>query len=209
MRVVAHEIPHPVAQECAGPADLGVGRGSRRVPAVRAPTAGRALVGAREPLEGLPRQHATGGRARGDARDGPVEPRDRQRSPREKPAKHAMGRAVPPAIWRSMVRMRPSRILGRAVVDGLAVIAHPRRAARIGAPERRQFSLCPVGHRQNHPSRRPSQSDRRLPCGPASGRPIRPAGLSIPLGAPSCASRSAHVTSGQRSAPAIQAAARA
>ena len=92
MRVVAHQIAHPVAQQRPGHADLGVGRGSRRAPAVRAPPLGRAIIAARQGLEGLPRQHAPGRHARGDRGDGMVHPvRGHQRSPRQKPANPAIG----------------------------------------------------------------------------------------------------------------------
>ena len=74
------------------------------------------------------------------------------------------------------------QILCRAVVHRLAVIADPGRAAGIGAAQRRELGFRPVGHVQNHPPRRPSQSERRLPCGACPGRLICPAG-SVSVGA--------------------------
>ena len=111
MRVVAHQIAHPVAQQRPGHADLGVSRGTRRAPAVRTPSFGRAIIAARQGLEGLPRQNATSRDARGHRGDGMVEPgRRHHRSPREKPASPATGSGrVVPAMARSMVRIRPSR----------------------------------------------------------------------------------------------------
>jgi hypothetical protein len=47
MRVVAHEIAHPVAQERPSHADLGVRRGSRRAPALCPPSARGPVVTAR------------------------------------------------------------------------------------------------------------------------------------------------------------------
>lgn len=109
--VLAALRAHPVAQERPCHADLGVGRGTRRAPAIRAPPLGGAVIAARQGLEGLPRQHAAGRHARGDGGDGIVHPvRGHQRSPREKPANPATGSGrVVPAMARSMVRMRPSR----------------------------------------------------------------------------------------------------
>jgi len=111
MRVVAHEITHPVAQQRPGDADLGVGRGSRRAPPVCAAALGGAVIAPCQRIERLPRHDATGRHARRHRRDGMVEPvRRHQRSPREKPAIPATGSGrVVPAMARSMVRMRASR----------------------------------------------------------------------------------------------------
>jgi hypothetical protein len=111
MRVVAHQITHPVAQERPGHADLGVGGGSWRPPALRAPPARGPVIPPRQRLEGLTRHHAPGRHARRHRGNGMVEPgRGHQRSPREKPASPATGNGrVVPAMARSMVRMRASR----------------------------------------------------------------------------------------------------
>ena len=142
MRVVAHQVPHAVAQQRAGPADLGICRRSRRMPAIGAPAAGRALVGARESLESLPRQNAPRGVRRGDRGDGPIHPGERISDPRAR-SRRSPRWDVPSfrrsgARWSGCARAgpRPSRN------PRFAIIAHPRRPARIGAPERRQFSLC-------------------------------------------------------------------
>ena len=111
MRVVPHHVAHLVAQQRPGDADLGVGRGSGRAPALGATPARGPVVTARQRLEGLSRHNAPGGGPRGDRSDSPVEPgRRHQRSPRLKPASPATwsGRVVP-AMARSMVRIRASR----------------------------------------------------------------------------------------------------
>jgi hypothetical protein len=111
MRVVAHQIAHPVAQQRPGDADLGVGRGSRRAPSLRPSPARGPVIAPRQGLERLTRHHPTGGHARRHRGDGVIEPgRRHQRSPREKPASPATGNGrVVPAMARSIVRMRASR----------------------------------------------------------------------------------------------------
>ena len=184
MRVVAHQIAHPVAQQRPGHADLGVGGGSRRAPALGPPPARGAVIAPRQGLEGLTRHHAAGGHARRHRGDGVVEPgRRHQRSPREKPASPATGSGRVDARDGALDGADAGeQILGRAVVDRLAVIADPGRAAGIGPAQRRELGFRPVGHVQNHPPRRPSQSERRLPCGACPGRLICPAG-SVSVGA--------------------------
>ena len=44
MRIVAHQIAHPVAQECSGHADFRVGRGARRAPAFGPPPFRSAVI---------------------------------------------------------------------------------------------------------------------------------------------------------------------
>ena len=57
MRIVPHKIAHPVAKKGAGLRQLGVSRGSCRVPAIGAPPARRTLIAPGQGLEGLSRGH--------------------------------------------------------------------------------------------------------------------------------------------------------
>lgn len=87
MRVVAHEIAHPVAQQRPGDADLGVGRGSRRTPALRPPPARGPVIASRQGLEGLTRQYAADG--------GDTAPEGATEAPTTGPATDAAADAAP------------------------------------------------------------------------------------------------------------------
>ncbi len=117
-RVVAHQIPHPVAQQRSGQTDFCISRLSARGPAIGAAAFGRTIVSAAEIAQRDPGSIALRGGAGRDQRHRPVDPapadggrRLFHRTPRRKPAKPATGSGDPPAcaIADPMTRTRDRR----------------------------------------------------------------------------------------------------
>ena len=128
-----------------------------------APTDARTLVGAGEHREARARLRPAQGGGRRHAADDAIEPVHPASALAE--GGETATRLRRPGRCRHLVLDRPDsadQVGFGAVLDGLAVIAHPQGAGRVRFPEAVQFRLRP-GHRRASPYRRCSQFRGRPP----------------------------------------------
>ena len=143
--VVADEVARAVAEPGDRRGDLGVGAGAGGDPPLGATTELRALVGASENRHRLPLAGTPQPRARRHRADRTVEPVHGV-YPLLKAAKLRRGFGRPAALAIAGLDGADAgeEVGGRAVLDALAVVAHPQHAARIGTPQLSELSFCPA-----------------------------------------------------------------